>query len=298
MISVITLTYNRARLIGETIRSVLGQSETDFEYLVVDDGSEDDTAAVVSGFSDARLRYLRLPHTGRLSSLRNTALHQSQGAFIAWIDSDDLWEPDHLRRQLDTLRDDPQAGYVFTATTLFGPEGAERRTAYAGRYRRETIRVFPELVANRLAIFPSSLMFRRSCLESTGFMNETMTGGDADFMLRLASHCRGRFVSEYLTRIRMHPGNHSLSHAAEAHLECRASLRSLRARRAIGFFIYRKVAAFHLRAAAGHFLQEGKRQPAWQLILQSLALNPLAWRTYLVLFGGWGGNRKTSSVGE
>jgi glycosyltransferase involved in cell wall biosynthesis len=284
MISIVTLTHNRAGLIGETIRSVLAQTETEYEYLVLDDGSEDDTASVVSGFDDSRISYVRLPHCGRLSVLRNAALQRTSGDFIAWIDSDDVWGPEHLRNQLAALGDSAEAGFVFTGVELFGPEGVRQQLSYATHDRHAASAFFRAVVSNRLAIYPSSLMFRRSCLEHTGGFDEAMTGGDTDFMMRLAFHFPGRVVPEILTRIRIHPGNHSASHAAEAHLECRATLHRLRDRGAIGFLEYRQVAAFHLRSAARHLRLAGRRKEARRLILESLSLNPAAWKSYRALF--------------
>jgi len=288
MISVITIAHNRAGLIGATIRSVLAQSETEFEYLVLDDGSEDDTAAVVSAFSDPRISYERRTHCGRLSILRNAALRRACGAFIAWIDSDDLWEPDHLRKQLAAFTDMPEAGFVFTGVELFGPDGVRQRKTYAGYHDTSSTRFFADVAGNRLAVYPSSLMIRKTCLEQNGEYDESFAGGDADFMMRLAYHCRGRVVPEILTRIRVHPGNHSRSHAAEAHLESCTTLRKLYGQGAIGFWKYRKVAAFHLRWAAVHLRISGKRDAARRLLLQSLALNPMAWRTYKTLIASIG----------
>src|SRR5687768_7324152 len=95
LVSVVTCTYNRGHLIGETIRSVLAQTWQNFEYIIVDDGSTDNTLLVVESFHDARIRYIPHERTGgHLSRLRNVAHNQCKGDFIAYVDSDDLWEPD------------------------------------------------------------------------------------------------------------------------------------------------------------------------------------------------------------
>lgn len=101
-VSIITPAYRAARFIGETIRSVQAQTYREFEMLVVDDCSPDETAAVVERFAatDARIRLLRQPANGGPAAARNRALAEARGRWIAFLDSDDLWLPEKLERQL------------------------------------------------------------------------------------------------------------------------------------------------------------------------------------------------------
>lgn len=95
-VSVITPTYNRAAILPHAIRSVLYQDMPNFEHIIVDDGSDDDTPAVVRLFaSERRLRYLRTPNRGQPSAL-NLGLHAARGPLVAFLDSDDEYEPNHL----------------------------------------------------------------------------------------------------------------------------------------------------------------------------------------------------------
>ena len=100
MISIITPTYNRADLISETIRSVLAQSYSDFEWIIVDDGSEDETEIIVKGFNDLRIKYFILPHSARLPFIRNYGVKKAKGDYIALMDSDDLWKNNFLSEWL------------------------------------------------------------------------------------------------------------------------------------------------------------------------------------------------------
>ena len=104
MVSVILPTFNRAAFLTEAIRSVLQQDGVQLELIIVDDGSEDNTPAVVSAFGDDRIRYYRLPHTGKLSQLKNFAIDRTAGEFIAFMDSDDMWTAGKLRQQVELLR--------------------------------------------------------------------------------------------------------------------------------------------------------------------------------------------------
>lgn len=93
--SVIVPTYNRARLIGETLDTILGQEDPSFELIVVDDGSTDDTEAVVRGYPDSRIRYIRQANAER-GAARNHGLRLARGTYAFFFDSDDWMHPDHL----------------------------------------------------------------------------------------------------------------------------------------------------------------------------------------------------------
>ena len=103
-VSVVIPTYNRPEFLGAAISSVLNQTFQDWELLVVDDASENDTEEVVDGFGDHRLRWFR--HEKRIggSAARNTGIVNSVGAYVAFLDDDDEWLPDKLRLQVELLR--------------------------------------------------------------------------------------------------------------------------------------------------------------------------------------------------
>lgn len=111
LVSVITPTYNCGRFIAETIRSVISQSYADWEMIIVDDMSTDDTREVVERFNDPRIRYIRLERNSGAAVARNRALREARGSWIAFLDSDDLWLPEKLERQLRFMT---EHGYAFT----------------------------------------------------------------------------------------------------------------------------------------------------------------------------------------
>ena len=106
IVSVIIPTYNRAHLIDKAIKSVLNQTYQDFEIIVVDDGSTDNTNEVLKNFTDSRIHYIF--HTSNLgvSAARNTGIKTSQGEYIALLDSDDDWLPEKLDKQVDVLQNE------------------------------------------------------------------------------------------------------------------------------------------------------------------------------------------------
>src|ERR1700742_4409771 len=99
-VSIILPTYNRLRFLPEAVQSVLGQTTADWELIVVDDGSTDESVTWLESLRDPRISILRTRHTGNRSALRNLGVARTSGPWIAFIDSDDRWHPEKLRRQL------------------------------------------------------------------------------------------------------------------------------------------------------------------------------------------------------
>lgn len=113
LVSIITPTYNCAQFIAETIECVLAQSYPNWELIIVDDCSSDNTREVVARFNDARIHYHCLGHNSGAAVARNTALKMARGRWIAFLDSDDLWLPDKLEKQIGFMI---KNGYHFSYT--------------------------------------------------------------------------------------------------------------------------------------------------------------------------------------
>lgn len=113
LVSIITPSYNTAQYIGSTIQSVLAQTYNNWELIIVDDCSTDNTDSVVAGFTDSRIRYLKNETNSGAAISRNYALREARGRWIAFLDSDDLWEPEKLEKQLKFMKDHD---YAFSFT--------------------------------------------------------------------------------------------------------------------------------------------------------------------------------------
>ena len=111
LVSVIMPTYNCGRFIAESIRSVIAQTCTNWELIIVDDCSTDDTAQIVASFADKRIHYMRNDYNSGAALTRNKALREAQGRYIAFLDADDVWAPEKLTRQIAFME---QHGYAFT----------------------------------------------------------------------------------------------------------------------------------------------------------------------------------------
>ena len=193
-VSVVIPSYNRATLLPRAITSVLAQTFSDLECIVVDDGSTDQTTQVVAGFQDPRLRMVRLPGNGGYSRANNIGIRLARGELIAFLDSDDEWQPEKLERQMARLREcgDPGATVVYCRCTV--------RDALSGRIWRRPHMVYEGDVFRRLLegwhpTTPSLLLVdRRSLLEVGGFSESLPCAQDYDLWLRLAE-ASYRFVA-------------------------------------------------------------------------------------------------------
>jgi glycosyltransferase involved in cell wall biosynthesis len=211
-VSVVTCTYNRAHLIGETIQSVLAQTFQDFEYIIIDDGSSDSTEEVVSAFRDSRIKYSKHERTGgHLSKLRNLAHTHCAGDYIAYIDSDDLWHPKKLELQIGGLKAHPSTQFSFTDILIFDKDGVIKSSIYS-RSGSFVGSAFPQMLVNKLIICHTTLLLHRNCITKIGPMDETMHSGDHDFVFMLSRMFDAYVIYEPLVHVRKHDQNSTGSH--------------------------------------------------------------------------------------
>ena len=201
-VSVILPTYNRASLLRESIDSVLAQTYSDFELLVVDDGSTDDTREVVAGIDDKRLRYIGLAKNRGQAAARNTGIKEAKASLIASQDSDDIWLPEKLDMQVSTLRESsPPTGVVYTAYERICGNGSEvlpprRRVPKTGDVHARLLR------GN--FITTQTTLIRRECLEKAGLFDEAQRSmDDWDLFIRLSKDYHFAFVDKVLVKYRV-----------------------------------------------------------------------------------------------
>jgi glycosyltransferase involved in cell wall biosynthesis len=207
MVSIILPTYNRAAYLRDSIGSVLRQPDVDLELFVIDDGSTDNTGSVVSSFADDRIKYYKRPHTGRLSAMKNFAIDKAKGEFLAFMDSDDLWTPGKLKKQLQLLKENPGLGFSLTDITVFRGDAIIKEFTYHTRGAIQQADIFPWITQNGFLVYNPTLLLRKTCLEHTGYFNEDLRSGCLMFNMRLAYHYRcGVFFEPMLLR-RLHDSN-------------------------------------------------------------------------------------------
>lgn len=185
LISIIIPVYNRAITIEATIDSVLQQTFSDFELIIINDGSTDSTLEILSRYSDPRIKVFSFSHAGAAVS-RNRGLEQATGEYIAFLDSDDLWSPSKLAAQLKALQTHPEAAVAYSWTDYIDQWGNWRK---AGRHITVNGEAYTQMLLTNFLESGSNPLIRRDAVEVVGGFDESLTGGqDWDFYLRLAAN--------------------------------------------------------------------------------------------------------------
>jgi len=217
-ISVIIPSYNHAAYIGHAVESVFAQSHTDFELIVVDDGSTDNSLDILSGFSDPRLRVLTQPNQGAHAAI-NRGLREATGAYLAILNSDDLYHPLRLEKTLAVFKADRQVGLVGSYIDIIDQDGKFLGTkhGYADaspwpleapeRSFRAGNNLHKALLTENYWSTTSNFVFPRRWFESVGEFRPLRFTHDWDFALRMAKVARMILLPEVLMRYRVHATN-------------------------------------------------------------------------------------------
>ena len=204
-VSVLVPTRDRAHYLGDAIRSVLDQTDRDFEVIVIDDGSTDGTSGLMATIGDPRVRYL-VRSGGGIGAAMNAGLRVARGRYIARIASDDRWLPRLLETLVPVLAGDPRLAAVYAAAQAMDAAGRPLRHVQGtpGRYPGDALRslLFDDSTCT------VALLARRASIEAAGGYDEALPANeDWDLCLRMALHGPFRFVDAVLARIRWHDGN-------------------------------------------------------------------------------------------
>jgi glycosyltransferase involved in cell wall biosynthesis len=205
-VSVVIPTYNRAEMLAQALRSVLAQTFTDYEVIVVDDGSTDGTAEVVESFTDQRIKYLRQENRGS-SAARNAGVEKAEGKYVAFLDSDDAWLPEKLEVQVAAFERHPTVGLVSCRSLTIDPSN---ECAFPLELLRppgdEIVADFhAEIIVSNRFMTPA-LMVKRAVIEKVGGFDENLVyAEDWDLWIRIARECECCDVGRYLAAVRVHP---------------------------------------------------------------------------------------------
>ncbi|MEH2422634.1 MAG: glycosyltransferase [Nostoc sp.] len=188
-ISVVIPVYNSEKTIRQTIKSVLNQSFTDFELIVINDGSQDSTLDVITQIKDPRIKVFSYPNAGGNVS-RNRGLHHAVGKFVSFLDADDLWTPDKLQSQLKALQENVNAKVAYSWTDYIN-ENAD--FVVSGTHINVNGDVYENLLLTNFLENGSNPLIRKEALiELDGFDKSLSAAQDWDMWLRLA--CKFDFV--------------------------------------------------------------------------------------------------------
>lgn len=185
IISVIIPAYNSELTIQETIESVQKQTFSDFEIIIIDDGSQDGTVELVKSLVklEPRLKIFCYGNAG-VAVARNRGIELAQGEFISLLDADDLWTPDKLELQLKALKNNPEAGVAYSWTNPIDEQG---KILFLGTRPVWEGNVYGELLQTNFVSNGSNILVRREAIKSIyGFPSDFPTASDWDFYLKLA----------------------------------------------------------------------------------------------------------------
>ncbi len=278
-VSVILPTYNRTSTLGDAMASVLGQSFTDLELIIVDDGSTEDVEALVRRLTDERIRYVRKERNEGAAAARNTGIALARGALIAFHDSDDLWLPGKLARQVERLRDLPAEVGAVTGPKILA--GRDARFVYG----KGLVCISPSagtplaldedqlghlLRENRISVQCS--LFRRDALgDGPWFDSRARANEDWEFAIRLAQ--RTKIIEDDEPLVLGFVSDDSISRSRRR--ETLGVLRILKANRALLNSYPRQRSALWL-AVGRQLAASGKPRWAKRAILTSLRADPEA----------------------
>lgn len=219
-LSIIIPTYNSAHFLPETLESILNQDYEDYELIVVDDGSTDNTRELIQSYG-VRITYLHQENSGGCSMPRNVGIRYASGEYIAIFDADDIMKPGKIMLQSDFLNNNPHVGFVFTDFCDF--RGAEILRNHIStcpifnQLRKKKVRKNEYIINSTDAyetllmenfIGASSMMFRKSVYEEIGPFDEHLESSeDIDFTLRVARKYDFGFIDRLGHLRRLHDGN-------------------------------------------------------------------------------------------
>jgi Glycosyl transferase family 2 len=205
LVSVVIPNYNHARYVADAIRSVLAQTYRCYEIIVVDDGSTDDSRAVVAGFGD-RVTCIHQPNAG-LSAARNTGIRASTGSLIGVLDADDLYEPEYLEVLVSALREHPDAGGVHCGYRFVDDQNRPLPQVEARALEPDALH---RALLDGNFLVPESILLRKSVYDDVGVFDEALRAcEDWDVWLRAAARHRIIHAPRVLTRHRVLPGSMS-----------------------------------------------------------------------------------------
>ncbi len=200
--SIIIPAFNAAKYLNATIQSVINQSDQDWEVLIIDDGSKDNTKEALEAFlSDSRIHYYYQKNSG-VSIARNNGINRAQGQYIAFLDADDAWESDNLEKKIKILNS-KDTDWVYSDMLYADENMIPKGLAPMGNDQN----ILEDILLWEKQVIPgpcSNIIAKRKCFESGLLFDPSLsTAADQDFCIRLSSKYKGRRIPEALWRYRV-----------------------------------------------------------------------------------------------
>lgn len=204
LVSIVLPHYNRRDLLLDAVASVRRQTYTHWELLIGDDGSTDDSLEMLP--ADARIRVIRLAHTGNVACVRNTVLRAATGTFVGFLDSDDRWRPEKLIRQMARLLVRPDCGWCYGQHDLIDERGHATPCRSGHPWQPREGAFIREMLTAEAGVALQTVLVRRDVAAAILFDERIPFADDYDFLVRLALVSMACVVDEVVADIREHAG--------------------------------------------------------------------------------------------
>lgn len=212
LVSIIIPAYNAEKFIVQTIDSVKAQTYSNWELIIVNDGSKDNTLNIIENYAqaDKRISFITKPNSG-VSDTRNIGIEKAQGDYIAFLDSDDIWLPMNLEKKISLLENDPSVDFVFSNMLQADKDLQNQTQAPVGKDEN----ILEDLLLWNGEVIPgpcSNLVVRKKCFDAGIRFNKALTTiADQNITVQLAFKYRGKLIKENLWVYRVLPGSMSKS---------------------------------------------------------------------------------------
>jgi len=285
-VSIIVPTYNGSAFLQDAFNSVLAQTYTDWEVVLVDDGSTDQTGAIAKAAAPAfggRLHYVYQANRG-LPAARNTAIRHATGDLLALLDSDDIWLPRRLELGVRLMDSDSGIGLVHGKVARIDAHGdfmgfppSPPRKYLAGRIARH-------IYTRRAHLLCPTILFRKECVDRVGFFDETMKSTeDRDMWFRIAEHYRVAYIDEVVAHYRVSAG--SMSWDLDRMLASGATfIGKHRSSKVLGLFSARKALGRLYREHGDSIFNAGQIQQSWSWYFRAVRFYPFSLADTYMLF--------------
>ena len=284
-ISVILPTWNRLPLLRRAIDSVLTQTFDDFELVVVDDGSTDGTRDYLEAIDDPRVHPVWLEHHG-LTSARSAGLRHAQGEWVAFLDSDDLWLPEKLALQLNSLATHPTCRWSCTGYSFVDADERPLPERSSLLHRPVSGHILESMLKFEFVPSMVTTIVRRSLIQEIGGFDESISiCADFDFMLRLATRSEICALPESLALVREHAGRTSaqlplVDVYVDQERVFRKAAATASSRRIRSLCLHQR--AMQLVEQSGALAREGSHRAALAMLIRATRAAPFnraLWRT-------------------
>lgn len=282
-VSILMPVYNGEQYLLETIESALAQTYKNFELLIVNDGSTDNSKSIISAYlSNPKIRYFEQQNAG-VAAARNLALRNANGKYIGFLDQDDLWLPDKLSTQIEFLETNQEIAFVHSRQDYIQADGAP-----IADYPKDWVsdlhgKCFTELFKrNRIAVL--TVLLRKNVIDDIGFFNETVSrADDYELWLRICSKYPIGFQYKKLALYRCHDTNASHDYIKMEQAELNALETLYKKNKEAFVFIDKntlnnRFSKLHTEVANGFFWQKNNYGFALRHYLKALYFKPIDWK--------------------